>query len=377
MPTPTRMARSGGTCRSIDIVPQPLLAGTSPAHTPRNSVRQIVNVALLLLKRKGLLRLQVKVVEAPVPDSSIRSAICGEGHDGADDGPGDDVVPVVSGVDCQRAGDHQGGQQRQHREGKFPEGRAVVGPDFELRVKPQEQKPKARKGSCSVSAGEGSDGVLDHPPVRLRTDLRRVHDLLEPHAIQPRGVARRRERDVRHADVEEVRAEAADELLNDDLHHAGEDDGPQRAEDGGAGVPRRLDAHLGDDVNEDRDTDGHEAGLPRGEDPAAVRVGPFRVDDVAGLGECDGECAGGRDGREVDLAVLADCIQWDIKALYGVSETAQDGHAGEIQPVEAEPQDRELFACLDYGSERWPVGRGYRTRERRHRDCCCGAKLVA
>jgi hypothetical protein len=73
------------------------------------------------------------------------------------------------------------------------------------------------------------------------------------------------------------------------------------AHNGGAEIPGGADADLGYDVDAYRAENGQEAGLKRGEDPAAVRVCELREDDIAGGVELDGERAVKGEGDAVEL----------------------------------------------------------------------------
>ena len=114
-------------------------------------------------------------------------------------------------------------------------------------------------------------------------------------------------------DVEEVRAEAADEHFEDDLEEGAEDEGVQRAEDGVVAVPEAADADLGEDDDADGDEGRDEARRGGRDDPAAIGVGPLWVDDVAGFVKGDGEVADGRGGGLVDLG----CVSGDRLEGHG------------------------------------------------------------
>lgn len=146
-----------------------------------------------------------EVVGAPVPDGRVHHTIGTEGHDGADDGAGETVVPVVVLVDGEGAGDERRAEDWGVGGDELPHGWVVVGPDLQLGVEVERKEDEARKGGGRVARREALERVVDLGLVAC-ADGAVVHDLAE--AI-PTCFAR--ERDVGLADGEEVWAETTDQ----------------------------------------------------------------------------------------------------------------------------------------------------------------------
>ena len=224
---------------------------------------------------------QRDVVIPPVPHGRVAHAVHHERNDRADDHAGADIVPIMRLVDGQAGGHQRGAQQRGEKRGDPVEGGLEVGPDLEFGVHPQEEEDVGGKRGRGVAGRERCHCVLEGVLVRVGAHLDRVHDLVEADGVEARGVVGAGEGDVGLADVEEVGAEAADELLDDDLEKGGEDDGVEQAEHGVVEVPEGADADLGQGDDAQRDDGVEDAREGGRDDPAAAGVGKLRVDDVA------------------------------------------------------------------------------------------------
>jgi hypothetical protein len=101
------------------------------------------------------------VVEAPVPDGSVRHAVSRKGHDRADDGAGHHVVPVVELVNSECTTDEHRAEDGGVDDDELPHGRVVVGEDLELGVEIQVEEDETGKGSCRMAAGERLQAVVN------------------------------------------------------------------------------------------------------------------------------------------------------------------------------------------------------------------------
>lgn len=75
---------------------------------------------------EGHVAVQGNVVVAPVPDGGVDHAVRGPGEDGADDGSGKDVVPVVVLVDGEGATDEDGAEDGHVGQDELPHGSVLV-----------------------------------------------------------------------------------------------------------------------------------------------------------------------------------------------------------------------------------------------------------
>lgn len=183
----------------------------------------------------------------------------------------------------------------------------MVCPDLELCIEPQEEESETSKGGSRVSTRERSNGILYSRLIRLCADLGGVHDLVEAHSIQTSLVVRLCERNVGHANIEEVRSEAANKLFQSDLEQRGQSDGPDCSDNGIACIPNGLDSNLSEDVCNNGQRNRDQTGEPCGKNPTAIRVGPLGVDDIAGRRiESNGERSRNDDRRVVDLVFVSD-----------------------------------------------------------------------
>lgn len=199
-------------------------------------------------KVEGRAAVERDVVEAPVPNGSIRHAVRGEGHHGANDGACDDIIPVVELVDGQGAADEHSAEDGGVDSDQLPHAGVVVGKDLELGIEVEVQVHEPTKGGGGVTRGEGFQAVVDGVWV-AGADVAREHDLLEASAV----VLVLDEGDVGLADGEEVGAQAANEPLEEDLEDSSADERVQNTDDGIVGVPEGADADLHAENDEDGD----------------------------------------------------------------------------------------------------------------------------
>lgn len=190
-------------------------------------------------------------------------------------------------VNCQGTADKARAEDRGVDGDQLPHSRVIVGKDLQLRVEVQIQIDEPRERSRRVSRRHRLKTIINLIPVPS-ADLRRIVNLLKPSGIIPTIRATSGKRDIRLADGQEMRAQAPDEPLDEDLEHGGGDEGVEQADDGVVDVPEGADADLHDQEDEDGDEGGEQRGRPDGDDFLAEGVGEFRVDDLA-VGEEDGE----------------------------------------------------------------------------------------
>lgn len=264
-----------------------LLTIPSPEpSTPASTVRKDGFRKFGISKLNGRAAIERDVIVAPVPDGSICHAVGGESHHGANDCAGDNVVPVVELVNGQRTADKHSAEDRGVDDDQLPHARVIVGENLELGVEVQVKVDKSAKGCGSVAGGERLKAVIDGVCV-ARANVAREHDLLEAGAV----ILVLDEGNVRLAYGEEVRAQATDEPLEEDLEDRSGDKRVQDADDGIVGVPKRSDANLHAEDDEDGDQDAQHSSSPNGNDLFAQGVGKLRVNDLA-VGKGHGERPG-------------------------------------------------------------------------------------
>lgn len=96
---------------------------TAPASLVReHGIAQLIGAVVA----EGHVAVQGDVVEAPVPDGRVDHAVRGKGHDGADDGSGKDVVPVVVLVDGEGAADQARAEDGHVDDDELPHGGVLV-----------------------------------------------------------------------------------------------------------------------------------------------------------------------------------------------------------------------------------------------------------
>lgn len=216
------------------------------SSTPASTVCEDRLSQFRVSKLKGRAAVKRDVVEAPVPNGGVCHAVRGEGHHGANNGAGNDVIPVVELVDGQRTADEHSAKDRSVNDNQLPHARVVVGEDLQLGVQVEVQIYESTKGSGGVARGEGLETVVNGVWV-AGADVACEHDLLEASAV----VLVLDEGGVWLAHGEEVRTQATDEPLEEDLEDGGGDEGVEDADDGIVGVPERADPDLHAEDHED------------------------------------------------------------------------------------------------------------------------------
>lgn len=193
-------------------------------------------------------------------------------------------------VDCQGATDQAGSKNWGVDGDQLPHSGVVVGEDLELGVEVEVQIDEAREGGGRVTRRHGLEAVVDGVSIP-GADLAGVVDLLEPSSIisspNDAGIIGSK-RDVRLAHGQEVRAQASDEPLDENLKDGGCDQGVQEADDGVVDVPERANADLHDEEHKDGDEGGEQRSGPDGDDLLSKRVGELGIDNLA-VGESDGK----------------------------------------------------------------------------------------
>lgn len=168
----------------------------------------VLRLAIRIRKRDGPRKRNV--IEAEIPYARKRHAERAEGHDGPDDRPGEQIIPMVKLIDGQSARDQTGAEDGRIRRDQLPHGRVVVGEDLEFGVEVEIEEDEAGEGGRGVPGRHRFQGVVDFLLV-ARADGAVEHDGLEAlaGALQAAGVG--------GADGEEVGAEATDEPFDEDL----------------------------------------------------------------------------------------------------------------------------------------------------------------
>lgn len=239
---------------------------------------------------------QGNVVISPVPNGRVGHSVRRKGHHGADDGAGDDVVPVVELVNGEGASDQNGAENGGVDEDELPHGRVVVGEDLELGVEVEVQEDEAGERGRRVATGKGLQAVVDLVWV-AGADFPRVENLLVALLIVSLVIG---QADVRLADVEEMRSQASDEPLEEHLKDGSGNERVQEANHGVVDVPKRANADLHEQDDDNGNHAGQKGGKPDGDDFVSKRERKLGEDDLA-VGKCDGKRSRGRGVGLVDL----------------------------------------------------------------------------
>lgn len=281
------MSKTRSNSGSTNTISTTRKALTSPAHAPRKRRSKQVSIASHVRERHAAV--QRDVVEAPVPDGGVCHAVCRKGHDSTDNGASHHVVPVVEFVNSERTADEHRAEDGRVDDDELPHGWMVVGEDLELGVEVQGQEDEARKGGRRMAAGERLQAVVNLVWVS-RADVAGVVDLREAAPVEALvGHAA----DVRLADVEKVRAEAANEPLAEDLEDGGGDERVQKTDDTVVDVPEGADADLHHQDDRDGDDGSEERSEPDGDNLLAEGVAKLGPDNLAvrkGNGERPSRC---------------------------------------------------------------------------------------
>ena len=168
---------------------------------------------------------------------------------------------------------------------ELPHGRVVVGENLQFCVEVAVEVHEPCKRGGGVTGGHGLEGIVDLGLVS-RADAAVEHNLV----VSVTNVAMREHvgRNDRLADGEEVRAETANEPLDENLEHSCGDEGVEETDSGVVDIPERAHADLADEEHGEGDEESHKCGCPDGDDLMAERVGELGVDDLS-IGEDDGE----------------------------------------------------------------------------------------
>lgn len=180
---------------------------------------------------------------------------------------------VVVVAQHESGGDVRREQKREEHQDHAPESRgrgARAVRDAQVREQVQCQIAHAREGDLRVARREALHGVVD-PRIVARADVvDGVHEAVEAFAPHPRryhGLA----------DRQEMRAQAADGFLDDDLEAGPCDEAVQEAQDRRRAVGEGLYPELGEDDHGERDRCAEDAREERGEDGCAIWVRDGRV----------------------------------------------------------------------------------------------------
>lgn len=288
--TITTIAAIPTTSIPMPVIKRESSTAVAPANLPSESGATKLHI-ITAAKGERVGPVKRNMVIAPIPDRSVNHAVSAESHDGTNDAASNDVVPVMELVDGQRASDQDGAEHGSVDGSQLPERRVVVGEDLELGVEVKSEEDEAGESSGGVTRRHRLERIIDLVLV-AGADILCVVNLPEPlcgvSVLGNTGVGSTR--DVGLADRQEVRAQAADEPLDEDLEDSCRDQGVEKTEDAIVDVPEGADADLHAQDDEDGDHGGEEGGEPDGNDFLAHGVGELRVDDLA-VGEGDGEGA--------------------------------------------------------------------------------------
>ena len=251
--------------------PAAAFVGTPAGLAGEDGVVEAVEGAGACAIDEGCVAQERDVVEAEVPDGGVDHAVGAEGHDGANDGAGEDVVPVVVFVDGEGAADQAGTEEGCVDGDELPHGRVVVGVDLELSVQVKVQEHEASKGSGGVTRWHRLERVVDLLAVPC-ADTPVEHDLavtVGSVAAECRAVfnavvitANRRENvgwDDGLAYGEEVRSQTTNEPLDEDLEDGSGDERVQQTDSGVVDVPERAGTDLHNEEDSEWDEEGHES----------------------------------------------------------------------------------------------------------------------
>jgi hypothetical protein len=234
---------------------------------------------------EGSVAVEGNVVEAEVPDGSKGHPVGRESEDGTNDGTSKDIVEVVVLVDGKGTSDQDSTEDRGVSSDELPHGRVVVGEDLELGVEVQVQVDKASESSSGVTTGHRLKSIVDLSLVTSADIGGEVELEISLVVVSTHGTSTLH---IRLADNEEVRSEATDEPLDEDLEDSGGDKRVEKTDGGIVEVPEAANADLHASEDEDRDQSSKHGGSPDGNDLASHGVsilGPDNFAVVEGNGE--------------------------------------------------------------------------------------------
>jgi hypothetical protein len=195
------------------------------------------------------------VIETEVPDAGVDHSVRAEGHESTDNGPGENVIPVVVFVDGKGSTDEAGPKNGCVESDDLPHSRVVVGKDLQLGVKVQVQEHEASKSCSSMTRWHRLETVVDFTLV-ARANAAVEHDLSEAIGDVPARctsvvaiiVGTDRGEDISWDDglasCEEVGTETANEPLDEDLEDGGGDKSVEKSDGSVVDVPEATGADL-------------------------------------------------------------------------------------------------------------------------------------
>lgn len=136
-----------------------------------------------------------------------------------------------------------------------------------------------------------------------------------------------------------MRAQTANEPLDEDLEDGGSDERVEEANGGIVDVPEAAGADLHNEEDGKGDEEGHEGGGPDGDDFIAQRVGELGVDDFAVLeddcrGLDGGSCAVGEHGG---LGTGKATARGRVSHVDSKTDGSHGGHGEDVEPGGLEP----------------------------------------
>ncbi|KAH0551745.1 hypothetical protein GP486_007037 [Trichoglossum hirsutum] len=261
---------------------------------------------------------QRDVVDAVIPQTRVHDPVAARGHDGADDGAGDDVVGVVVLAHDQGAAQEGGGEDGDVGQDEDEVGRLVVGEELELGVQVDGQSGMGRSAGLKTGPREKQERVVVVVVVAVgNTPIK--SGSLKPNTHRGRNVG--------PTDGQEMGAQAANDGLDDDLKGSGGQERVDEAEEGVVGVPEGARAPGGHDKGDGGGAQGAEqAGGQRGEDGGDIGVRDRRVQHTARRRIQEEEVAVRE--RRADVELFAR-VSWGTIQIYGL--THPDRRAGDDQ----------------------------------------------
>ena len=271
--------RRHGTTRTVSSIarrttPRATLERSPTGLAREDSVMKAIERAGTGAVDEGRVAQERDVVEAEVPYRGIDHAVRAEGHEGTNDGAGEDVVPVVVLVNRQCAADQASAQHWCIDGDKLPHCWVVVGENLELCVQVKVQENEASEGSGCVTGRHGLEAVVDLVLV-ASADAAVEHDLAVPIgdvanlAVLIAVVCATNVETLRDdglADGKEVRAKTTDKPLDEDLKYSSRDERVEQADGGVVDIPEAAGADLHDQEDREWNAEGHECCSPDRDD---------------------------------------------------------------------------------------------------------------
>lgn len=222
------------------------------------------------------------MVETEVPDGGVlyvggeyllqisrsgtyKHAVRAKGHDRTDHGASEDVVIVVEIIDCERATNQARAQKGSDGRDKLPHGWVIVGEDLELGVEVEGQEDEASKGGGGVTGWHTFKTVIDLLLISS-TDAAVEHNLavaignVSVYAAVDAVICCAHAETVgddRLAHGEEVRAETADEPLDEDLEDGSGDERIEQTDSSVVDIPETASPDLYNKKDNEGNKKGH------------------------------------------------------------------------------------------------------------------------